>query len=142
MATHKRGDVRHDGFIFNSYAKAKSGNTVEWWLSPDALHRQSINAAVNTAKARSKKKVVPFDIDVEYLVSIYPADKKCPALGIDLIWGRTSPRNNSPSLDRIVPERGYVKGNVRWLSMLANQIKTNATTAEVCAVADYLRKID
>ena len=37
---------------------------------------------------------------------------------------------DSPSLDRIVPELGYVKGNIRVISNRANHLKSDATLEE------------
>jgi hypothetical protein len=137
MARHKAGDVRADGSIFNHYKT----DGREHWLSPAAFHRKRICTAHGAARHRARKKKVPFDITIDYLADIYPKDGICPALRVPLSWGDAD-RNTSPSLDRIDPAKGYVVGNVRWLSQLANQIKTSATTAEICAVAEFLRKND
>lgn len=53
----------------------------------------------------------------------------CPVYGIVLKFGgrRT---HNSPSLDRLIPALGYVPGNVRVISWLANAHKSNATLAQ------------
>lgn len=53
----------------------------------------------------------------------------CPILGVKLERG--GDRSNSPSLDRIDPSVGYVKGNVRVISKLANGMKQNATFDEL-----------
>ena len=47
----------------------------------------------------------------------------------------------SPSIDRIIPELGYVKGNVQIICMLANRIKSNATPDQVIQVGTYFKKI-
>lgn len=39
--------------------------------------------------------------------------------------------NDSPSIDRIDPKRGYVRGNVVVVSMRANSIKREATIDEL-----------
>jgi hypothetical protein len=44
---------------------------------------------------------------------------------------------HSPSLDRRVPELGYVKGNVEVISMKANAIKSYAAPEEIMLVARY-----
>lgn len=138
MAAFKCGDVRADGYIFFQYKP--DGN--EQWYSPQAYHRARLNIALNHAKRRASKSGVAFSITVDHLSDIFPKDGICPALGTRLQWGSASGLDTSPSLDRIDPTLGYVAGNVRWLSQLANQIKTNATTAQVCAVAEFLRKND
>lgn len=47
---------------------------------------------------------------------------------------------NSPSLDKIVPELGYVKGNIVVVSLRANQIKSDATIEELQAVAKFYNR--
>ncbi|CAB5218962.1 hypothetical protein UFOVP229_14 [uncultured Caudovirales phage] len=94
------------------------------------------------AKLRAKAKEIPCDVDLEYLCSIAP--DICPVFGFELLWGRNSKtkrgssQDASPSLDRINPEKGYVKGNVAIISNKANMIKSNAKLRELYAVADWL----
>lgn len=90
------------------------------------------------ARQRSKHKNLAFDLDLEYLLSI--ATDKCPVFGTEFIWGRHQGERHrqTPSLDRVVPDLGYVKGNVVFISMWANIIKADATEKELYAVADWL----
>ena len=44
----------------------------------------------------------------------------------------------SPSLDKKIPSKGYVIGNIEVMSMRANRIKTDADSLEVRAVADAM----
>lgn len=83
------------------------------------------------AKDRAKLKNVEFNItweDIEY-VDI------CPILEIPLNWGETSNeggRNiDTPSLDRINPSLGYIKGNVKIISTLANMMKSSANREQI-----------
>ena len=59
---------------------------------------------------------------------------RCPVLGITLTPGGRR-RNSSPSLDRIDPQRGYIKGNVRVISDRANRLKGNRNLEEVRALS-------
>ena len=93
---------------------------------------------IRDAKKRAKKFNVDFNLTEEYVESIYPKDGKCPALGIKL---KKLDGSNAPSLDRIVPELGYIKGNVQWVSKIANQVMSNATPEQVMSVAKYYKKI-
>jgi len=91
------------------------------------------------ARARARKKDLPFDIDATYLRSM--VTDTCPVLGIKLEWSTLRGHGsrlfpNSPSLDRIIPERGYVKGNVWIISHRANQIKSNASHEELKLVTE------
>ena len=48
---------------------------------------------------------------------------------------------NSPSLDRIDNKRGYEKGNVIVVSMMANSIKNQATPSQIKKVGDFYEKL-
>jgi len=77
-------------------------------------------------------------IDAEYLRSIFPADKRCPILGILFEVGEGhGGRDNSPSIDRIDNALGYLKTNVHWVCNKANGIMKNASPEEVMAVGLY-----
>ena len=106
-----------------------------------SAREQFISNALQNAKRRARRKNVPFDLDKEYLLSI--AGERCPVFETIFVWrasglgrGRTEP--NSPSLDRIIPELGYVKGNMVFISHVANKVKQDATEKELYAVADWL----
>ena len=113
--------------IRKAYAKANS-----------VLRKTS--TMTSDAKARAKKKNLPFDIDLDYVRSIVGENAQlalhCPIFGTPLDWssqrdlGR-GPLPNAPSLDRIVPGRGYVKGNVWIISHRANSIKNDASHEEL-----------
>lgn len=46
----------------------------------------------------------------------------------------------SPSLDRIVPEKGYVEGNVVIISLKANQIKSAYGLKDIKRVAEWMEE--
>lgn len=92
------------------------------------------------AKNRSESKNVPFDITPEDVYDLIVDLQKCPALGIDLCWTNNKLLDNSPTLDRIIPELGYVKGNIAVISNKANRIKTDASFEELGKVYCWLRR--
>ena len=101
------------------------------------IHKKSI--LLNKAKNRAKKKGLEFNIDVSDVV----IPKICPVLGIDIITdlqGRYT--HNSPSIDRIDNDKGYVKGNVRVISHRANHLKGNGTVAEMRLIIQDLETIE
>jgi len=103
-----------------------------------------IGHALYKANRRAKKKKVPFDLNVEYLEEIFPKDNLCPVFGLSFEWGGGSDeasRNNSPSLDRIIPKLGYIEGNVVWISNRANILKRDATWEELYKVAAWLKSV-
>lgn len=99
------------------------------------------------AKRRAKIQGVSFDINPIDIKEIWPIDNLCPALGIELVIniGKVgqipSSKFNSPSLDKINPALGYVKGNIAVISLRANQIKGNLTDSEdLYKVAKWMEK--
>lgn len=87
-------------------------------------------------KGRASKSNIPFDLTVEDIKQIWTPT--CPALGISLLWDHDPEDDSSCELDRIVPERGYVKGNVQWISRRANRIKNDSSIEELEKVLQYL----
>lgn len=91
------------------------------------------------AKRRAKIEGLPFSISKEDIKNIYPIDNKCPMLGIDLFISDKISTDNSPSLDKIIPEKGYIKENILIISYKANRIKNNATIDELGKIFNFLR---
>lgn len=121
-------------------------NCIECTKAVQYEKRHLIYALVSRAKARAKDNKLPFNLTTDYVATlINDLDNPiCPVLGIPMTWrqekaGTNHVASNSLSLDRIVPERGYVEGNVAVISMLANQIKTNATYHDIFKVAEWLK---
>lgn len=90
------------------------------------------------AKMRAKKRGLPFDIEISDIV----IPTHCPVLGIPLVSGRGRPNDGSPSLDKYIPELGYVKGNVNVISHKANAMKSNATTDETRKLLEWMESQD
>ena len=106
--------------------------------------KNRMKATINNARYRAKKKGLPFDITEEDLGE-YP--KFCPLLGIPMYHeptrcntGYVGSKPHAPSLDRIIPELGYVKGNVWFISNKANTMKQDATLADLKTLVYNLEK--
>lgn len=90
---------------------------------------------LSAAKKRAKNKSLPFNITVDdiYIPEI------CPILEIPLEVSKTGkPSANSPSLDRIIPSLGYVKGNIMVISHRANTMKLDASIEELIKFSEYM----
>ena len=91
------------------------------------------------AKERSDAKGLPFDIELSDIV----IPETCPVLGISINTENKDIRSdNSPSLDKFYPEKGYVKGNVQVISWRANRIKNDGTPEEWQRIAEWCRRED
>ena len=91
-------------------------------------HHRPTSQMVSSAKMRAKKLGLDFNITPDD-ISI---PEVCPILGIPLFKSDKQGANpNSPSLDRLIPKKGYVKGNVWVISKLANYTKNSASFEEL-----------
>ena len=79
------------------------------------------------AKQRAQKQNVPFSLTIDDIV----IPQKCPFLNIDLKKSKGRFSDSSPSLDKIIPSLGYVKGNVQVISHKANVMKNGASLEEL-----------
>lgn len=97
---------------------------------------------MHKAKLRAEDNNLPFDLDINYLVEIFPADMRCPVFGIQMFWGKEGGIETSPSLDRIVPALGYVKGNVIWISRYANRLKSDHTLETLRTLLRFYERLE
>jgi len=105
---------------------------------------QHLNDMRESARQRARKYNVPYDIKVKDLREIIT--ERCPILGIKFELNKQEGKalNNwqtSPSLDRIVPDKGYTKDNIIIVSMMANSIKNQATPLQIRQVADFYENL-
>jgi hypothetical protein len=95
----------------------------------------SEHAMWKSAHRRAKTFSLPFDIHVTDIT----IPEFCPLLEIRLECGTGKAHANSPTLDRIIPALGYVKGNIQVISRRANAIKNDATLEELERVVSNWR---
>ena len=97
------------------------------------------------AKRSAKRNNVPFNLTLDDII----IPEKCPILGIDIVLkepgtvtnGDNIANYNSPSLDRIIPERGYIRGNVWVISYRANTAKNNLSFDEIEKIYNAMIKL-
>jgi|SRR6266566_2362061 len=105
------------------YARVKAGTGEGYrrlWLS--------------NCKHRANKKGVPFDLTLEDVM--FP--EICPVLGIPMVMRSGSFHDNSPSIDRMIPAKGYVKGNVQIISYRANRLKAHGSLEDLRKVVAWM----
>ncbi len=136
----KRGDVREDGFIFVKYRK-RGDRTSPVFTSPKAFHRQNLAHCVVNARVRAAEAKVPFEITADYLEQIFPDDSLCPVFQTPMSWGTMAERANAPTIDRIIPAKGYVEGNIVFVSYRANRIKNDSNIHELKMLVEFYSKL-
>ena len=106
-----------------------------------ALEKNPFRYISRVKKSQCKTHGIVYTLSEEYLKDLWEQqDGKCAALGIPLDLSGGSRRDETASIDRIVPEKGYTQGNVKWLSWVANRVKSNITDPTVFeGVAEYVR---
>lgn len=89
-------------------------------------------------KERCKEKNIPCNIDYEDIVQIFSDQKGlCYWYGAELELYGPARHPNKPSVDRIIPALGYVKGNVVIASNLANRGRSDCPADEYAKILKY-----
>jgi hypothetical protein len=92
--------------------------------------------SLKSIKSRAVARGIPFNLDIEDIS--FPS--VCPVLGLELSREVGGKSVASPSVDRIIPSLGYVKGNVQVISELANRMKSDATPEQLILFAEWVLK--
>jgi hypothetical protein len=91
----------------------------------------------------AKKAGVPLGFTTAVSLAIYVqgiAPDRCPVFGEEFADRGHGFNKWSPSIDKIDPALGYVPGNLQVISVLANCMKRDATTAQLQLFADWIRR--
>lgn len=85
---------------------------------------RTLKSALVAARRRAKAKGVPFNLDVDFLLDLVELQEfRCALTGIEFfaqIDNAASIDPCTPSIDRIEPQKGYVKSNVRVIIYAMN----------------------
>ena len=100
-----------------------------------------LNALLSNARERAKLKKLPFDLTMEWIETVVVSH--CPITLEPLDRARDQvvdgkPGPNSPSIDKIIPELGYVQSNCAIISHRGNMIKSNGTIDEHIRTVQYI----
>lgn len=89
---------------------------------------------VGGAKALCKEEGLPFDIDFDFILKKLQAGT-CECTGLRFSLSEELRNACSPSIDRVVPNLGYVKGNVRIIVWALNAFKNNFSDKDIYPIA-------
>lgn len=98
--------------------------------------RNPVGYMVWHLRAQAKRNGIPFNLTKEDIV----IPEFCPVLNIPLQMNDGYSQSNSLSVDRLIPELGYVKGNISIISHKANTMKNTATLQELKNLVQWLEK--
>lgn len=94
-----------------------------------------LKSVLNQIHIKCKRLNLPFNLDEKD----FPGPYICPVLGTEIKFGDRSDFRHAASFDRIVPELGYTKNNVRIISLRANSCKGDLTLSELQALVHYVK---
>ena len=112
------------------------------WKSPNGLFRQAacrncenqkqkdkrdedpVHRLFLLSKRRAKRDNLNFDLTKDYIKSIWPKNNKCPIFDTEFLSGIEN-KDKLPTIDKIIPLKGYIIGNVAIISFLANRMKSD-----------------
>lgn len=97
----------------------------------DLLKQTQESKIYHRAKSRAKREGVAFNLEHSDII-IPPL---CPVFNVPFILGDT---HWTPSIGRIDPTKGYVKGNIMIICNRANRLKNDATLEELKMIFDYM----
>lgn len=115
-----------------------------WAEDPYRKRGQNLRVGM---RSRAKELRLPFDS--EYFTSMVIAEALrsqpfCECCGKPFVFERQlegRPCDESPSVDRFIPDKGYVMGNVFYICWRCNNLKRDASVEELEAVVAWMRKI-
>ena len=163
----KRGDIREDGKQLWSIGKTGERAGYQYWVTQEkyaqlleesrarnrakdrnrdqnlAYHRARRRIDYRTPMlARIKSRAIQYGLPFDLTRDDIPLITHCPVFGFELKIGDGVVSPQSPSLDRIDPNLGYVKGNVIVISNKANLIKSSATPDEILKVGEFFKNLN
>ena len=97
-------------------------------------NKYPIRHLLGRIKSRCRKQNIPFNLEEKDLI----CPEFCPVLGIKLVESNEL-NDNHPEIDRIIPELGYIKGNINIISRRANRIKNDGTITEHQLIIKYMK---
>ena len=124
---------------FVKYANSKK---TKWRKEKTVGSPKHLGDLVEGARERARKNNLPFNLKVKDLRKIITTH--CPVFNFKFKINKKNINNNwenSPTLDRVIPEKGYVKNNIIIVSMLANTIKSNANPNQILKVGKFYKKL-
>jgi hypothetical protein len=92
---------------------------------------------------RIKNKYHNHDVDLDYLKEVWDNQNKCIYTGVDLVLPKWKGINNplyTASIDRIDSTKGYVRGNIQYISITSNHAKNSMSHEQMIEFCELIIK--
>ena len=108
----------------------------------EAYKKDPISQMLSNSKIRAKAKKLPHNITSDDIREVWPKDNICPVLKKPFEMGFKSGKTKSmaPSLDKIIPSKGYTKGNIVVISDIVNRLKSDASLEDLKKIINFYIK--
>ena len=106
-------------------------------FDPNAISKSVAYKMLARAKSRAKKSNLAFNLELDDIA----IPDTCPLLGIKIESNNFRNSPNNPSLDKIIPEKGYTPDNIWVVSSRANTLKNDASIQELELLVENLKKL-
>ena len=108
----------------------------------EAYKKDPIPQMLSNSKIRAKAKKLPHNITSDDIREVWPKDNLCPVLKKPFEMGFKSGKTKSmaPSLDKIIPSKGYTKGNIVVISDIVNRLKSDASLEDLKKIINFYIK--
>ena len=111
---------------YNTVCKqCRKPKSKEQWSQKPLLYKM-----LTRCKSRSTENKLEFNLTEEDII----IPNACPVLHVPF----DNTHDYAPSVDRIDPSKGYIKGNIQIMSNKANRMKSNATQEELKLFAEWV----
>lgn len=87
----------------------------------------------------AKRRGIPFTVKFDEIEQ----PTHCPIFGVELNYGWSGPNRRDPNkatFDKLIPELGYVPGNVFVISWRANKLKSDMSLVELEKIMKYIKE--
>lgn len=136
---HREYQYSHDRQLPQGYSKSK--RLIRQQRDP---LREGIKTILYGCRWRSSKSNdMKFDITLDYLINLWESQHGiCYYTGLPMIMaggrGTHKAQSNSASIDKLIPQLGYIQGNIVWCCHRINTIKSNCTEQEFYAICQLI----
>lgn len=88
-------------------------------------------------KYKAKQRNYEFSVTIEYLWELFEKQEaRCALSGREIYFARTNKSKRGASLDRIDNNKGYVEGNLQWVTPQINHMKNKYDQQEFISLCE------
>lgn len=127
--------------LVDFYDEIKAIKRQQYQKTYKAIPRNRLRSLATAACARAKKQKVPVDKEHLYELAEFPP-RDCKCCGKEIDYEHASKRSDAPSLDKVQPHKGYVRGNIAIICGKCNTQKQDCSLADLQRIIKYIRSFN